>query len=171
MIARASWVAVTALAIVLGGYSTAAAQDGLPQPSQAPPSDFDADAYVDPNGCGFLRVMVGGQPVWAPRFRSDGSQLCDLAPSVLASAALAQRDANAARAPGIYIQAGAFRLQQSALSVRDGFAARGWGGETRPAGPLTAVFAGPFADEAAAQAALRDIRNEGMPDAFLFQQN
>ena len=165
------------------------AQDSLPEPAEVPPAGFAADAYVDSAGCGFLRVMVGGQQVWAPRYRMDGTQLCGLQPSfgVQAGAGSEASPESAAetgespaapagaaeeggRPPGYYVQAGAFGLRQNALGVRDGFIAQGWGAETQPAGRLTAVFAGPFADIEAAEAALAVIRRDGMPDAFIFLQ-
>lgn len=182
----------------LGAWSTVA-QGTLPEPSEAPPAGFAAEAYVDSAGCGFLRVVVGEDLIWAPRYRADGTQLCGLLPSFAGHSTLsdpppdpadgpaaptvsagqagpdpseaAEPASERTRPPGFYVQAGAFGLRENAFGVRDGFLAQGWGAETQPAGRLTAVFAGPFADADAAQAALGLIRRQGMPDAFVFRQD
>lgn len=179
------------LSLGLGAPWAAFAQSDLPEPSEPPPVGFAADAYVDSAGCGFLRVRVGGEPVWAPRFRMDGTQLCGLEPSFGASPGIASAEAGPrpdkgsvegpddasepaeerTRPPGYYVQAGAFGLRENALGVRDAFLAQGWRAETEPAGRLTAVFAGPFAGEDEAQSALALIQRQGMPDAFVFRQD
>lgn len=152
-----------ALAFWLAAATTGGAQTGLPRPAELPPVDYQPDDYVDSAGCAFSRVLLGGAPFWAPRFGADGGQACGLEPS------LADVAQPGERAQGFYIQAGAFGGSQIARRVRDDFVARGWGAETRPAGPLTAVFAGPFADADAAAEALTEIRASGMPDAFIFE--
>ena len=183
---------VAGLGLGLCVPGAASAQSDLPVPAEPPPAGFAPDAYIDSAGCGILRVRVGGDPVWAPRFRMDGTQLCGLPPSFGATPGTATEtgsdprpetgsvaDADDAsdpgeertRPPGYYVQAGAFGLRENALGVRDAFLAQGWGAETEPAGRLTAVFAGPFAGEEDAQAALALIRRQGMPDAFVFRQD
>lgn len=191
------WAPFAVLGLVFA--QAAFAQDGLPQPAESPPAGFAEDSYVDSTGCGFLRVLVGNEPVWAPRYRIDGTQLCGLQPSYSTQAgtgegsplgaqdtqgpadgqAQAAPDADdvsdpaeaRSRAPGYYVQAGAFGLRENAFEVRDRFLAQGWGAETQPAGRLTAVFAGPFVQQDEAQAALALIRRQGMPDAFVFRQD
>ncbi|MEM1361154.1 MAG: SPOR domain-containing protein [Pseudomonadota bacterium] len=66
----------------LGGMAVAQGADDMPAPAEIPPPIFGADQYVDSTGCAFLRVLLGNDVIWAPRFRPDGTQACGLTPSL-----------------------------------------------------------------------------------------
>lgn len=257
--------------MLLSGVAVAQDSDTMPAPAELPPPIYGADQYIDSTGCAFLRVILGDEVIWAPRFRPDGIQACGMAPSLssppaqtetalapaeptpaspkpkpeevaepelLAPAQDAQPgaptrppldastagvsvepeapepqppfttaepvtepveesptepltepdlaeespieptpDISTARGttgfeePGFYVQAGAFGVPSNAARVAGLFTAEGWGVETRSAGRLTVVYAGPFGTEAEAQTALAQIRRQGMPDALIRVQN
>lgn len=184
-----------ALAACLGAGAVGA-QGDLPVPAEAPPAGFAPDEYVDSAGCAFLRVGVGTSILWAPRYGPGGEQLCGLRPSLSGqpartattegpsqdavsgpadsatqpAVAANSRKARGFEAAGYYVQAGAFGLPANATRVEASFAKRGWNTQSRQAGRLTLIYAGPFADPEAASAALRLVRREGMPDAFILRQ-
>ena len=80
-----------------------------------------------------------------------------LKPRVQSSPSLA---ATAAASGALFVQIGTFAKQQNAVS-----AASRLDGKVRPAGQLSRVVLGPFADRAAAQAALAKARAAGYSDA------
>lgn len=153
----------------------ATAQALLPSPVETPGEGFTLDRYIDTGGCVFIRVGLGEQEIWAPRYRSDGGQDCGHLPSVSEAGAEEKASARARPVtglakPGYYIQAGAFGKKSNIERISAGFNARGWGAANRSAGRLTLLFAGPFDEALRAQAALRSIRRSGMPDAYLVVQ-
>lgn len=147
-------------------------------PSVPPPSGFQGETFVDPEGCAYHRFTLGGEVMWAEVLDEGGAPLCGLAPSratQIAAMPLHRRgEAPPFPEPGRYAQIGLFLNLERADAFAAQLAAAGLpllrqdfprgGGRVQ-----RVLYAGPFADAAAADAGLQVIRAVGFTDAFLWQ--
>jgi SPOR domain len=173
---------IPCLAVCLVAALPALAREPL-QPAEQPPPDFLGQQYVDSRGCAFVRAGSGGEVLWVPRVSREGKPLCSSPPSgrrvqttgVEASTATevpkpaAEPASTGASTGGLFVAVGSFGIAENAdkaeakLRGMDYGVVRGrlQGGS----GTLVTVFAGPFADAAAAASARQILRDAGFPDA------
>lgn len=160
------------------------AQELVADPADLPPDGFVAAEYIDRNGCSFFRVSLAGQDVWAERKDLNDVPVCGLTPSLasmLPSDDLPvippNRRGAAPQFPvaGQYLQVGAFGRTSTADRVAVTLQSLGMSALRqdfrRGSGRLRVLFAGPFPDDAAAQAARREVRRYGFSDAFVWTQD
>ncbi len=114
---------------------------GLPTPA----TDVLPAAYVAPSPAGSTRLSTMNGPAALP----------------------APRQAAPTRAAGAFVQVGSFSVAANAAGAAARLRALGLPVTVAPGAALQAVLAGPFADPAAAQAALRAVRGAGFADAYL----
>jgi hypothetical protein len=114
---------------------------GLPTPA----TDVLPAAYVAPPPGGTTRLSTMNDPAALP----------------------APRQAAPTRAAGAFVQVGSFSVAANAAGAAARLRALGLPVTVAPGAALQAVLAGPFADPAAAQAALRAVRGAGFADAYL----
>ena len=163
-------------------FAPAAGAEPL-RPAELPPADYAGLQYVDSKGCLFARAGSGGEVLWIPRVSREGVPVCGTPPSgrrvpvaeesgVQPVPAAPEAAATGAQSPGGYFVAvGSFSVSDNADRAEareaelDYSAVRGR--VQGASGALTTVFAGPFADAAAATKALQDLRAGGFPDAVL----
>ena len=60
------------------------AQTNGSDPVNMPPDGFDGRAFVDSDGCAFLRSTFDGQVTWVPRYGSDREPICGQTPTEFA---------------------------------------------------------------------------------------
>ncbi|ARO15118.1 sporulation domain-containing protein [Ketogulonicigenium robustum] len=131
-------------------------------------------ARTDDAGCRLLRADVGGQVVWAPVLTPDGAPWCPdarPAPTTAARPAVAPRAALRRAGPqDRYVQVGTFARAANADRAAARLAAEGWPVAVSDlvvnGTPMRGVAAGPFASQAALQAALERARRIGFTDAI-----
>lgn len=159
-----------AVCLVLCGAASAVAE-----PAELPPAGYKADIYIDSAGCQFHRAELGGTVIWAERRGPSGTPLCGLAPSIAAGLSDALPAIPPSRAgavpdfpePGIYLQLGAFSAGSTADRITADLQAQGYSLLRQDFRRLRVLFVGPFAEMDMAEAARRDLRAQGFPDAFL----
>jgi cell division septation protein DedD len=186
---------VLAAGLILGGATLVQANDPL-RPAEMPSSDYAGLQYVDSKGCAFVRAGVGSEVLWVPRVSRIGKPDCDNPPSgrrvpvaeeigaapfepgVEPSAqtvAPQNEGLPSVTAPGGYFVAvGSFGVADNADRAAAKLGTLGYGvvrGRVEGGSQtLITVFAGPFADAAAAGDARRILRGNGFPDAVVMGQ-
>ena len=170
---------ILALVIALPGLARAELR-----PAENPPAGYAGMQYVDSKGCAFLRAGTDGAPLWVPRVSRGGVQLCNFPPSgkrvPIASAdgtaATVAPDDPPAPAPagaedGFLVAVGSFgvasNVDRAAAAVQALGLPVAQGRISGAKQTLVTVFAGPFASEADARAALATLRSSGFPDAIV----
>jgi hypothetical protein len=182
---RPALSAVIVLALVGPGF----ARD-MVRPAELPPADYAGQQYVDSRGCMFVRAGSGGEVVWIPRVSREGTPVCGNPPSgghvpvaeeigakpyvpgdvvaPVAGAAPAEAPAPAAATGGYFVAVGSFGVAANSDRAADKLRALGYPvvrGRLQGGATLITVFAGPFADASAADAAKLALRGNGFPDA------
>ena len=152
-----------------------------PVPAEMPPAGYVGRDFVDSKGCVFQRVVFNGVPGWVALLGADGAQVCTPVQPVepaAAEPAAAQAPAEesapeakpekaAALPNGFWVQVGAFGQTANAEAEAGTLKKMGYPVLTTPVkkGRFIAVLAGPFADRAAAAAALTALQPR-YPEAF-----
>lgn len=156
------------------------------RPAEMPPAEFAGQQYVDSKGCMFVRAGTADAVLWIPRVTRQGEPLCTNPPSggraPVAEEPGAQSvpESQASAGPEQGGEGGGYFVAVGSYSVADHAAAA----EARVAelqfpsirgrvdgggGPLITVFAGPFADAEAAEAARNALVAAGFSDASLIR--
>ncbi|MDP3193781.1 SPOR domain-containing protein [Tabrizicola sp.] len=149
------------------------------QPAEVPPADYAGLQYVDSKGCMFARAGTGSQVVWVPRVSRQGVPVCGSPPSGqpvpvveeigvqpvkgTPNAPSAEADGGHFVAVGSFGQSRAAKQAEARLKELDYDVVRGRvqsGG-----GAVITVFAGPFPDQASAEAAWLALRDAGFAQA------
>lgn len=172
-------IGMLASAAALAG-SVALGQDLIP-PAELPPEIYKGQQYVDSRGCLFLRAGSGGQTVWVPRVTRQGESACGYPPSgrrvPVVGDALAPPTTGPDDAAGkpivaedtLLIAVGSFARARTADRAKQQIAALGLpvvrGRPGRRETLLITVYAGPFATQVAAEAALRSVQGAGFANA------
>jgi hypothetical protein len=184
-----------AAGLFLSCVAPALADDPL-RPAELPPAGYAGLQYVDTKGCMFVRAGADGEVLWVPRVSRNGKPDCDNPPSgrrvpvaeeigavpfAPGEAPLAETAASqderlpAVTAPGGYFVAvGSFGVAENADRAAAKLGTLGYGvvrGRVEGGSQtLITVFAGPFADAAAAGEARQALRGNGFPDAVVMGQ-
>ncbi len=111
----------------------------------APATEVLPAAYVAPAPAGTTRLSTMNGPAALP----------------------APTQATPVRAAGAFVQVGSFSVASNAAGAAARLRALGLPVTVAPVRALQSVLAGPFADPAAAEAALRAVRGAGFADAYL----
>ncbi len=148
-----------------------------PVPAEAPPAGYAGRDYVDSRGCTFQRLVFNGTVAWVALLGADGAQICtpvvvpaesqEVAPAAAAAVDAPKPGVSPALPAGYWVQVGAFGAAANAERAIAQLKTLGFSGLKWPvkAGRLTAALAGPFADRAAADEALRFLL-ASFPQAF-----
>lgn len=184
-----------AAALVLGLIGPGLARD-MPRPAELPPADYAGQQYVDSKGCMFVRAGSGGEVVWVPRVSREGAPVCGNPPSgrrvpvaeeigskpyapgeamppaasVAPDTKSAAVSAPAAVSGGYFVAVGSFGVTANSDSAEATLRALGYPvvrGRLQGGATLITVFAGPFADASAADAAQLALLGSGFPDAIV----
>jgi cell division septation protein DedD len=171
--------------------STALAQGQ--QPAELPPADYASQQYVDSKGCLFVRAGTAAKVLWVPRVSRDGVPTCGHPPSgqrvpvveevgvqPVPAAGAASKAAPAADAVatgaatgGYFVAVGSFGVAANADRAEAKLGRMNYrvvrGRVQGGGGPLITVFAGPFGDAAAAEAARLALLDSGFPDATVIR--
>ena len=163
-----------AMIAAFSAMTAAPAALAQPVPAEEPPAGYSGRDYVDSRGCTFQRLVFNGTVAWVALLGADGAQVCTpvVAPAGRQDAAPAASDApkravSPALPAGYWVQVGAFQAAANAdraiAQLQElGFPVLKW---PVKAGQLTGALAGPFADRAAADEALRLLLAR-FPEAF-----
>jgi cell division septation protein DedD len=162
------------------------------RPAELPPADYAGQQYVDSNGCMFVRAGRSGEVVWVPRVSREGVPVCGNPPSG-GRVPVAEETGAEPYAPGeatgtapkaatvaepapaatgtYFVAVGSFGIASNTDRAEARLRALGYsvvrGRVQGGSSTLTTVFAGPFADAAAAAAARAAILDNGFPDAVV----
>ncbi len=161
------------------------------RPAELPPAGYAGQQYVDSRGCMFVRAGSGGKVVWVPRVSRQGVPSCDNPPSgrrvpvaeevgvqpvpsaTAADSGAAPAAAEAQATGGYFVAVGSFGVASNADKAEARLAQLDFQvirGQVQGANStLTTVFAGPFADAAAAARARDLLRGKGFPDAVVIR--
>jgi hypothetical protein len=170
----------------LGAGAAAQSLRGAELPAEFPPLAFEGLQFVDSRGCVFIRAGFEDAPTWVPRLTRDRRQVCGFDPTFGTAGGSAPADVrevatsavsapNASASPQAlatpFVQVGTFGVEANATNSAGRLRDLGlpvvidlmeFSGKT-----YRVVLAGPFADGAELQSALRMARELGFSDAFL----
>lgn len=152
-------------------------------PAELPAADYAGQQYVDSKGCMFVRAGFDGATVWVPRVSREGTPVCGNPPSGvrvpvaedigIQPVPVKPASETPASVGGYFLAIGSFAEPENASRAEAGLAkldVPAIRGTVQGAnGPLITVFAGPFADAEAAEAAGTLLRENGFPDAMLIR--
>lgn len=156
------------------------------QPAELPPPDYAGLQYVDSKGCMFVRAGAGGEVLWIPRVSRQGVPVCGNPPSgrrvpvaeeVGVQPVTVPRTDSASATAGApdsyYVDVGSFPEADKAARAEDVLKGLEFGVVRARvqdgSATLITLYAGPFDDASAGEAARASLVGRGFPEARLVQ--